>query len=361
MDGRRSVLFGEPGHGGGPSAADVAVLVGAARLAQTDGTSSQPDDKRQQAADLLRRARQAMRENDLPTADMLISQADSLKVEYSPITMEDTPRKARQALEQIRNADSWTAGRIAPGGRSRGRPRPSDPFYGRIGRRHAGPSHACAADRGRSRCRRPARGKPCPAAPANGHRATTSCVCRGVPWPWATSAAPSTCSTRPSDSTSGTDRWTTAPRRSKRPSASTRRPSSLDRNTEAGRRAYARMLMEQAEALLHYGAIRRGGGAGRPCRPATESVYPYEARPQDLLAKIGAARRQGDTLIRPLPPPADGGRCADRQPGGVAIGRRRAAPGVVSPAVYNPSQDPTRNVQAATVQAASPVVASSLA
>ena len=28
---------------------------------------------------------------------------------------------------------------------------------------------------------------------------------------------------------------------------------SLDRKTESGRRTYARMLMEQAEALLHYG------------------------------------------------------------------------------------------------------------
>ena len=136
----------------GATGGGLAVLVGAARAAQADGTSSQPDDKRQQAADLLRRARQAIRENDLPAADLLISQADALKVEYSPITMEDTPRKARQFLEQVRNANS---GGSAALGQGFGRPTapPSDPFYGRV----AAPSpavcaagHAVAADRGRS-------------------------------------------------------------------------------------------------------------------------------------------------------------------------------------------------------------------
>ena len=41
-------------------------------LTQSDAAASQPDDKRQQAANLLRRARQAMRESDLTTADLLI-------------------------------------------------------------------------------------------------------------------------------------------------------------------------------------------------------------------------------------------------------------------------------------------------
>ena len=54
-----------------------------------------------QTADLLAQARRAMAANDLATADKLIAQAESLHVEYSPITMEDTPRKARQALERF--------------------------------------------------------------------------------------------------------------------------------------------------------------------------------------------------------------------------------------------------------------------
>ena len=69
--------------------------------------------------------------------------------------------------------------------------------------------------------------------------------------------------------------------------------SGLDKNTEAYRRAYARNLMEQADALLRWGeqdeAERLAGRAA-----GMQIVYgPFEQKPQDLLERIAAMRRQG--------------------------------------------------------------------
>ena len=79
----------------------------------------------------------------------------------------------------------------------------------------------------------------------------------------------------------------------------------LDRNTEAGRRAYARLLMEESEALLHYGQFDEAEELANRAAQQQVTYSPFEARPQNLLAEIAAARRQSDTLIRPLPPPGD--------------------------------------------------------
>ena len=68
--------------------------------------------------------------------------------------------------------------------------------------------------------------------------------------------------------------------------------STLDKGTEAYRRGYARSLMEQADALLRWGqqdeAERLAGRAA-----GMQIVYgPFEQKPQDLLERIAAARRQ---------------------------------------------------------------------
>ena len=95
------------------------------------------DDKRQQADDLLRRARQAMTENDLETADRLISQAEALDAPYSPMSFGDTPKKLRRELDRKLQATGRLAGRPGGIGASRsagGLDRtPVDPFAGRDG------------------------------------------------------------------------------------------------------------------------------------------------------------------------------------------------------------------------------------
>ncbi|HEY4760777.1 MAG TPA: hypothetical protein VIH42_09375, partial [Thermoguttaceae bacterium] len=78
------------------------LLLGSASVGQAAGQSS--EEKSQQAADLLRRARQAMAENDLTAAESLIAQSEVLGVEYGAFHMGDTPKKARRDLERKRSA-----------------------------------------------------------------------------------------------------------------------------------------------------------------------------------------------------------------------------------------------------------------
>ncbi|MGO8689719.1 MAG: hypothetical protein ACLQLG_08785 [Thermoguttaceae bacterium] len=357
----------------GPAGGGLAILVGAAGVAQAEGTSSPPDDKRQQAADLLRRARQAMRENDLPTAEMLISQAESLKVEYSPITMEDTPRKARQALEQIRNANSGLSGPpgqgYPPPGATPRADAPADPFYGRV----RAPSDGALA----------AGATPVLPAPptADDQHLPPALARQAVP----TGAGRRTESDNllrlsrralaVGDVRRAVERLNQAKRLEVRYGPLDDSPAkveatiakyqeivTLDRNTEAGRRAYARLLMEESEALLHYGQFDEAEELANRAAQQQVTYSPFEARPQNLLAEIAAARRQSDTLIRPLPPPGDARPMtgSDNTTGvamvseGLAVPPPAAGP---SPepavaAVYNPGRDTTYNVQAAAVQAA---------
>ncbi|MGW8256137.1 MAG: hypothetical protein ACWGMZ_01495 [Thermoguttaceae bacterium] len=87
---------------------------GEAKNSATGATSvgkaanNRPDDKNKQATDLLRRARQAMAENDLTAAESLITQAESLKVEYSVFHLGDTPKKARRDLQRKLRAGAPT-------------------------------------------------------------------------------------------------------------------------------------------------------------------------------------------------------------------------------------------------------------
>ena len=127
----------------------------------------------------------------------------------------------------------------------------------------------------------------------------------------------------------------------------------LDRNTEAGRRAYARMLMEQAEALVHYGEFDVAEQLADRAAQQAVTYGPFEPKPQNLLAQISAARRQNDALIRPLAPPA-GVRPmrATGNPEGLAIVGEDSPPGAVTPVVYNPNQDRRGTCRRRAMQAA---------
>lgn len=87
-------------------------------------------DKRAQADDLLRRARQAMEQNDLQAASQLIEQAEALGVDYHPLYLGDTPAKARRELERRLKANPQ-GGHAAQGANARGSSAgPVDPFAG---------------------------------------------------------------------------------------------------------------------------------------------------------------------------------------------------------------------------------------
>jgi hypothetical protein len=97
--------------------------------------SPRPDDKGQQSADLLRRARQAMAENDLAAAESLLAQAEALGVEYNSFHLGDTPKKARRDLERKRSASGPTkpSQLFSPlAGTTNKNVPTSDPFAGRL-------------------------------------------------------------------------------------------------------------------------------------------------------------------------------------------------------------------------------------
>jgi len=96
-------------------------------------TALNPREARRQCDDLLRRARQAMAENDLQAAETLLAQAESLHVEYSPLYPGDTPKKLRNDLQKRlgRSGGSLLSpgrliGALLPG--QHGASVPSDPF-----------------------------------------------------------------------------------------------------------------------------------------------------------------------------------------------------------------------------------------
>lgn len=109
-------------------------------------TGDRTAERRHQCDDLLRRARQAMAEDNLDAAASLISQAEAMNVPY-PLPFGDTPAKARRDLEKRTEArpSSGRSGATFPAmaGANR-RPGPADPFAGR----NAGPAGAVAPGAG---------------------------------------------------------------------------------------------------------------------------------------------------------------------------------------------------------------------
>ncbi len=384
----------------GPIVGGAAILVGAASLGQTAANGSLPEDKRPMVAGLLQRARQAMAENDLATADALIAQAESLKVEYSPITMEDTPKKARSALERLRTAGAASATRPSPmfSPLSLGKPKemPTDPFLARSAGRmdEALPDgslpgsqqvmplpptdaahtihSATAADFsspqpsfGQTQTLAPpaqddlhmppalARQYNQPAvvpaaytstdvAPGdnrgNAMQAPTNTTLFNGQQAFVSDAAPTSSNNgaapndrvqsynllrlsrralgvgdvrRAADMLNQAKRLAVhygplddSPEKVETAISKYQEVAALDRNTDAYRRSYARMAMEQSEALLRYGELQQAEELADRAARQQATFGPFEAKPQDLLNRINAARRQDQAAIRPLPTPA---------------------------------------------------------
>lgn len=83
-----------------PSPTQTAAPPKAVPLSQSRAT---PADRRE-VEKLLSRARQAMHDGNLETADSLISRAEAMNVDFSLFHVGDTPKKARHDLEQRRKA-----------------------------------------------------------------------------------------------------------------------------------------------------------------------------------------------------------------------------------------------------------------
>ena len=108
----------------------------------------------------------------------------------------------------------------------------------------------------------------------------------------------------------------------------------LDKGTETYRRAYARMLMEQSEALLNWKEYEVADQlAGQAARQQVD-YGPYEARPDDLLRRIAVLRQQGGPAT---PPPGSGSALGAKQPSGVMLA------GVSAGMPHSPSRRSTRS------------------
>lgn len=82
--------------------AAVASLQSMAAVGQTDTPAVSPQEARRQVADLLAKARVAMKERRYETADSLVSRAEGFNVPFGALHMGDTPKKARRELTRIR-------------------------------------------------------------------------------------------------------------------------------------------------------------------------------------------------------------------------------------------------------------------
>jgi general secretion pathway protein D len=107
--------------------------------------------------------------------------------------------------------------------------------------------------------------------------------------------------------------------------------SRLDRSTEDGRKTYARMLMEQSEALLQWGELDQADKLAALAVEQRAAYSPFDAKPEDLLRRISALRQQnnpaGPRLIdsRNGGPNAAGPSLAGRQQAGELMRQIRAA------------------------------------
>jgi general secretion pathway protein D len=305
--------------------------------------SPRSEDKGQQAADLLRRARQAMAENDLIAAESLIAQAEALGVEYNSFHLGDTPKKARRDLERKRSAAGPTkpSQLFSPLGGTKKNVPTSDPFAGRTNDapsplkdtkqvmplprvQGGGPgdvpailniaSSQAAADRNYPSTEPNENDLALPpflaqqssqrgesgASGGGERRMGSSSVLLAARRALAVGdirraaefvqqAKNQNLQYGPADDT---------PEKMEAAVRKMQDLASLEKNTEAYRRAYARNVTEQAEALLHYGELDEAERLANVAANQQVSYNLIEMKPQDVLSRIAVMRSNQAPLVR---------------------------------------------------------------
>ena len=310
-----------------------------ASVGQMDGSA----DRQQKADDLLRRAREAMAQNDMKAAETLVSQAEALNVQYPPIYLADTPKKARRDLERIRTAGkspTLPSQMFSPLSNSKKAPA-VDPFAARsaAGARDAGTVTPLPPTGMPSLSQTPT---PTPYAPSSSMSPPSGedtqlppALARGY-MPASASAAPAQDSgdaqRSQSDSLLHGARCALAVGDVRRASEMVRQAkqlqaryaplddspekveaaiskyqevATLDKSTEIYRRAYARMLMEQAEVLLRWSEYAQAEELATQASRQQVVYGPFEAKPEDLLKRISAVKQQGRAAIGAVASSAD--------------------------------------------------------
>ena len=347
-----------------------------------------------QCDDLLRRSRELMAQNDPAGAESLIVQAERLGVEYPPIYLGDTPKRARRDLDRMRGAaggsTSLPSQLFSPLGATKKAP-PSDPFMGQNRGNLVDPNAANVPPDMQGRYPMPTMGRPDLAAsgappfgrqdpmapPAQDDLRLPPALANRYAAVNPPAAAPTDPAGVPSDQARARNDYLLREARRALAMGDVRRaadmigqarqlpiryaPSDdtpdrvgaaivkyqevngLDKGTETYRRAYARMLMEQSEALLNWKEYEAADQlAGQAARQQID-YGPYEARPDDLLRRIAALRQQNGPAT---PPPGSGSAVGPKQPSGVMLaGGTVPADQRASRAFYDTNHDQTRNIR----------------
>ena len=300
-------------------------------MGQANPATNPAVDPQLQSADLLRRAREAMARNDLTAADSLIAQAKALNVKYGMFYMGDTPAKSQRDLEKKRAAIATAkpSQLFAPGNSNRNKAPGNDPFAGQTtnpaataagvaGSQQVTPLPNVDSTMANSPVRSPsvtplpavnssyATGQPRPndlrssqaGMNANGNAPVVTRVAENPLRAARLALADTDVRTagmylqrarnmqftyQPSDDTP--DKVEAAIR-------GYLELSGLDKNTEAYAHKYARSLTEQADGLVRWGAYDKAEELARRAATIPIMYNPAEQKPQEVLARIAAARRQ---------------------------------------------------------------------
>ena len=327
----------------GPLCGASQVWLGAAIVGQSAVADNAADSKSQQTTDLLRRARLALAENDLSTADSLISRAEGLGVQYNWLYQGDTPKKARHDLEKKVAAAAASPAKpsqlFSPLGLGKDKKSPTtDPFAGRPVDSPGGPVNAqqvtpLPAVDNANPIRPLLAQDPSSMPPLDQVYPNTQPIENGVRLPVVGAQRPlaPTAAAAPAASAAG-DSLLRAARRAlavgdvrhatelvqqekalranyqplddtpDKVEAAIRKYqdlSALDKNTEAYRRAYARNLMEQADGLLRWNELDEAERLVSRAATTQLTYGPFEQKPQDLLQRIAAVRRQDSGRAAP--------------------------------------------------------------
>jgi general secretion pathway protein D len=323
---------------------DLAVLA----VSQTPGTAPAASaDKRRQSDDFLARARQAASEGQFDVAEQLIQRAEALKVPYSPLNpLVDTPARARRDVQRRRAgaSSSSSLGRLLSprplSEQPRAKAAPPDPFKNAAVPAGATPSPAAAgAQVGRLGYAHPAGiAQPSPLAtmpgpapqPMGGDDMAGFATAQSLPTP-PSAAIGSSAAVRDASSSNplllearralamGDVRRATDLVNRARSYPTTYRPqddtpdrvltdvtnystlvahSAEQKQTEGYRRQFARLMMQQADALARWKDYDEAERLAMSAKDQRVTYSPMEASPDTLLERIAAARSQSRAVAR---------------------------------------------------------------
>lgn len=330
-------------------------------ITQVGSPDRAPADKKAQADELLRRARAALAENDLEAAEQLVAQAERLGVPYGAMSLGDTPERVRRDIELKRSATARRSGGLLPLPFRKPEAEPTDPFAAR-GRSAEEDSRRSAAEpNDDSISMLPPVDQVSPVPPPAGSVGNRP----GLSGPTGYDASARSGDRTRSDELLISARRALALGDVRRASQLVQQARELNvrygpnedsparvemairqyeelmqqpperRQSEGFRRQYAKILLEQAEALA---AWQQYGEAERLALEASRlgvTYGPFETRPETLLRQIDQARRQARGAVQPA---------SGQFPVSPAVGpydHQRA-----SHALYDPRQDTTRNIWA---------------